>query len=70
MRDACRKALACAARFDRAPFAGDDAIQDATIRQLDVLGQAAGRVGVLFPADQQDVPQAVAQRTRNVLLRD
>ena len=70
MRDACRKALRYATRFDREGFLADEAIQDATIRQLEVLGEASGRVGVPFRGDHPEVPWAITKRTRNFLIHD
>lgn len=70
MRDACRKALAYGIRVNRERFLEDEMAQDATIRQLEVLGEAAGRVGVRFQGEHPEVPWAAARRTRNFLIHD
>ena len=70
MRDACRKAIAYGTRVNRDRFLEDEMIQDATIRQREVPGEAAGRVGVRFQGEHPEVPWAAARRTRNVLIHD
>ena len=68
MLDACERCLDYAAGMDQAAFLGDRRTYDATIRNIEVVGEAANNV----PRDVWDAHQAIPWRgivdTRNRII--
>lgn len=58
------------ARTDRATFDRDWVVQDAVIRELEVLGEAAGRVSPEFAAAHPEVPWREITGIRHKLIHD
>lgn len=58
------------ARTDRATFDRDWVVQDAVIRELEVLGEAAGRVSPPFVAAHSEIPWREITGIRHKLIHD
>lgn len=58
------------ARTDQDTFAGDWVIQDAVIRELEILGEAAGRVSDDFVAAHPEIPWREITGIRHKLIHD
>ena len=57
-------------RTDRATFDQDWVVQDAIIRELEVLGEAAGRVSAVFTANHPEIPWREITGLRHKLIHD
>ncbi len=58
------------ARTDREAFDGDWVVQDAVIRELEVLGEAAGRVSADFVSAHPEIPWREITGIRHKLIHD
>jgi uncharacterized protein with HEPN domain len=58
------------AKTDREAFNGDWVVQDAVIRELEVLGEAAGRVSTEFVAAHPEIPWREITGIRHKLIHD
>lgn len=58
------------AKTDRTKFNGDWVTQDAVIRELEVLGEAAGRVSPAFVAAHPEIPWREITGIRHKLIHD
>ncbi|MCI0433957.1 MAG: DUF86 domain-containing protein [Gemmatimonadetes bacterium] len=58
------------ARIDRAAFDRDWVLQDAIIRELEVLGEAAGRVSPTFVKAHPEIPWREITGIRHKLIHD
>lgn len=70
MLDAIGRIDTYLAGMDLAAFLGDSRTQDAVIRNLEVIGEAARNIqrrDPAFAADHPDIPWALAYRMRNAL---
>ena len=68
MLGAARRALARLATADRSAFLADELMQDAVIRQLLVLGEAATRVSPEFRSRHREIPWRMIVGMRNWLI--
>jgi len=68
MRDACAKIARLCDGFDQVKFEADDRTPDAVIRQLEILGEAAGRVSEPSRQANRAVPWRTLRDLRNVLI--
>ena len=65
-----RRASEYGGRLPEPAFRTDSLVQDATIRCLEVIGEAAGRVSAEFRAQHSDIPWAKITGMRNRLAHD
>ncbi|MHB1842775.1 MAG: HepT-like ribonuclease domain-containing protein [Sulfobacillus sp.] len=68
MRDACKKVSRYTADMSWDDFDADDRTQDAVIRQLEIVGEAGGRVGEPFRLAHQEIPWRLVKDVRNQLI--
>jgi uncharacterized protein with HEPN domain len=57
-------------RISRAQFESDWVLQNAVIRELEILGEAAGRVSRTFVADHAEIPWKEITGIRHKLIHD
>lgn len=70
MLEMARRALRHAEGVDRASFERDERLQDALIRVIQVLGEAARRVGPEFRAAHPEIPWTQIVGMRHKLVHD
>lgn len=70
MLDALRRLEQYVAKTTRDAFTSDPLIQDAVIRQLTVLGEAAGKVSPVFGQSHPAIPWADVTGIRHKLVHD
>ena len=70
MLAAARRVVELAERTEMASFAKDWVIQDALMRELEVLGEAAGRVSKEFTAAHPEIPWREITGIRHKLIHD
>lgn len=70
MLGACQLATAYLSGLSLDSFAADRMRVDATVRQLEILGEAASKASEEFRAGHPDIPWRSAVATRNVLIHD
>jgi uncharacterized protein with HEPN domain len=58
------------ARIDRTQFESDWVLQNAVIRELEILGEAAGRVSKQFVLDHAEIPWKEITGIRHKLVHD
>lgn len=51
-------------------FKIDFKTQDAVIRNLEIIGEAAGRISAIFKMNNPDIPRDIIKGTRNRLIHD
>jgi uncharacterized protein with HEPN domain len=68
MLNACRRIQRHAQGLDEAAFLGDDLRQDAIVRQLTVLGEAAKRVSPEYRAAHPEIPWQQIAGFRDVIV--
>ena len=68
MLDACERCLNYTSGMDQAAFLGDRRTYDATIRNVEILGEAANRVPPDVRANHPDIPWRDIIDTRNRLI--
>lgn len=68
--DACYKITQYTSGLDAGAFASSNLVQDAVIRQLEIIGEASNRVSKLFQMEHQEIPWAEMRGLRNVLIHD
>jgi hypothetical protein len=57
-------------RTDRETFDGDWVVQDAVIRELEIVGEAAGRLSKSFVSDHPEIPWKEITGIRHRLIHD
>ncbi len=57
-------------RSGKKSFLADPLIQDAVIRNLEVIGEASGRVGAEYQAAHPEIPWREMAGLRNILIHD
>jgi uncharacterized protein with HEPN domain len=70
MLDAIGRLSELTAKTDREAFDGDWIIQDAVIRELEVLGEAAGRLSPEFVRAHPEIPWRAITGVRHKLIHD
>jgi uncharacterized protein with HEPN domain len=70
MLEAIRKLEEYAARVTRDQFDDDPMIQDGFVRQITVLGEAAGKVSVAFTSSHPEIPWPDITGIRHKLVHD
>ena len=70
MLNSVRKVLEYASNLDRAAFMASTLGQDAILRRLTILGEAANRVSQEFRADHPEIPWRRITGFRNVVVHD
>lgn len=70
MRDAGKAAISYVGACSLEEFQTDTMRVDATVRQLEVLGEAAAQIDPAFRADHPEIPWRKAVAMRNVLIHD
>ena len=70
MIDAAKAAISYGGQCSLAEVEAERMRVDATVRQLEILGEAASQVGSEFRAAHPEVPWRKAVATRNVLIHD
>ncbi len=68
MLDACERCLHYTAGMDRAAFLGDRLTYDATVRNVEIIGEAANKVPPAIRNDHPDIPWRDIIDTRNRLI--
>ena len=68
MIECCEKVRAWTAGLDRTPFVSDDRTYDATLRNLELIGEAATHVPKAVRAAHPDIPRRSIIATRNRLI--
>lgn len=68
MFDACMRVNEYLNKVDRPRFDADHLLQDGVIRQLEIVGEAGGRVSPSFRASHPDIPWADVKEMRNALI--
>ena len=68
MLDACERCLEYTAGMDQASFVGDRRTYDATIRNIEIVGEAANNVPRAVRDAHQDVPWRGIVDTRNRII--
>jgi uncharacterized protein with HEPN domain len=66
--DACQTIAKRIEDADRARFSGDDVLQDATVRQLEIVGEAVSQLSEQTKAQAPSVPWKAIQGMRNRLI--
>lgn len=67
---AARKAISFAAHYTADSFRSDELVQNAVVRVLQVLGEAAQRVSPAFKANHPEIPWVEMAGLRNRLVHD
>jgi len=70
MRDATRRIQSYIDGVSKSDYAADFVLQDAVVRQLEILGEAAGRVSRDFAADHLEIPWGDITGMRHRLIHD
>jgi len=70
MRDATRRIQSYVEDVDKSDYAEDVVLQDAVVRQLEILGEAAGRVSRDFANDHPEIPWSDITGMRHRLIHD
>ncbi|MDA8066412.1 MAG: DUF86 domain-containing protein [Thermaerobacter sp.] len=68
--DACHRIMQYTAGLDAAAFASSGLVQDAVIRQLEIIGEASNKVSRAFQAEHPDISWTEMKGLRNVLIHD